>query len=351
MAHMKHPGARPDTYCNHTNHADDRRRNIIMPMLDMPLYELRQYQGRNPRPADIDAFWDAAVAEMEALGTSCDLMKADFQVPHSTCYDLFYTGAKGARIHAKLVVPDADKSLPAVVNFHGYTGRAPDFVDLLKWTAAGFVIAALDCRGQAGESEDVGGVKGNTHQGHIIRGLAENDPEKLLFRDIFLDAAQLARIVMALPQVDETKVGAFGGSQGGALTLACAALTPKLNRCAPTYPFLCDYQRVWEMDLAKDAYQELRDYFRRYDPLHAHEKEIFTLLGYIDNQHIAHRIQAKTLMFTGLMDNICPPSSQFATYNKITSEKDVVIYPDFGHEYLPFAAEKAMQFMLEMANA
>lgn len=351
MAHMKHPGARPDTYCNHTNHADDRRRNIIMPMLDMPLCELRQYQGRNPRPADIDAFWDAAVAEMEALGTSCDLMKADFQVPHSTCYDLFYTGVKGARIHAKLIVPEADKSLPAVVNFHGYTGRAPDFVDLLKWTAAGFVIAALDCRGQAGESEDVGGVKGNTHQGHIIRGLAENNPEKLLFRDIFLDAAQLARIVMALPQVDETKVGAFGGSQGGALTLACAALTPKLNRCAPTYPFLCDYQRVWEMDLAKDAYQELRDYFRRYDPLHAHEKEIFTLLGYIDNQHIAHRIQAKTLMFTGLMDNICPPSSQFAAYNKITSEKDVVIYPDFGHEHLPFASEKAMQFMLEMANA
>ena len=321
-----------------------------MPMLDMPLCELRQYQGRNPRPADIDAFWDASVSEMEALGTECKLVKADFQVPHSTCYDMYYTGVKGASIHAKLIIPDADKPLPAVVNFHGYTGRAPDFVDLLNWTAAGFVIAALDCRGQAGESEDVGGVKGNTHQGHIIRGLAENDPAKLLFRDIFLDAAQLARIVMALPQVDKTKVGAFGGSQGGALTLACAALTPQLKRCAPTFPFLCDYQRVWEMDLAKDAYQELRDYFRRYDPLHAHEKEIFTLLGYIDNQHIAHRIKAKTLMFTGLMDNICPPSSQFAAYNKITSEKDVVIYPDFGHEYLPFGMDKTMQFMLKMTE-
>ena len=104
------------------------------------------------------------------------------------------------------------------------------------------------------------------------------------------------------------------------------------------------------MDLAKDAYQELRDYFRRYDPLHAHEKEIFTLLGYIDNQHIAHRIKAKTLMFTGLMDNICPPSSQFAAYNKITNEKDVVIYPDFDHEYLPFGMDKTMQFMLKMTE-
>lgn len=52
-----------------------------MPMLDMPLCELRQYQGRNPRPADNDAFWDASIAEMEALGTGCELVKADFRVP------------------------------------------------------------------------------------------------------------------------------------------------------------------------------------------------------------------------------------------------------------------------------
>ena len=59
-----------------------------MPMLDMPLCELRQYQGRNPRPADIAAFWDASGAEMEALGTDCKLVKADFKVPKSTSYDL-----------------------------------------------------------------------------------------------------------------------------------------------------------------------------------------------------------------------------------------------------------------------
>ena len=65
-----------------------------------------------------------------------------------------------------------------------------------------------------------------------------------------------------MPEVDAARVGAMGGSQGGGLTLACAALTPTLKRAAATYPFLCDYQRVWEMDLAKDAYDELRTYFR-----------------------------------------------------------------------------------------
>src|SRR5690606_27487397 len=99
-----------------------------------------------------------------------------------------------------------------------------------------------------GQSEDTGGVKGTTRDGHIVRGL-DDSPDNLLFRHIFLDAAQLAGIVMGFDEVDATRVGAFGGSQGGALTLACAALEPRIRRAAPTFPFLCDYQRVWEMDL------------------------------------------------------------------------------------------------------
>lgn len=53
-------------------------------------------------------------------------------------------------------------------------------------------------------------------------------------------------------------------------------------------------------------------------------------------------------MFTGLMDNICPPSTQFAAYNKITSPKQMVIYPDFGHEGLPDSGSKTLAFLLDM---
>ena len=75
-------------------------------------------------------------------------------------------------------------------------------------------------------------------------------------------------------------------------------------------------------------------------------EEIFTKLGYIDNQFLAPRIKAGVLMFTGLMDTICPPSTQFAAYNKITSPKDVVIYPDHGHEGLPGASDMVFEFMM-----
>ena len=320
-----------------------------MPMLDMPLSQLKTYTGINPCPPDIDAFWDKQIEKMEALGTDFELVPARFQAPGAQCYHLYFTGMGGARIHAKLARPaKIDQPAPAVCIYHGYSGASPEFSALLSYVQAGFVAAALDCRGQGGKSEDKGGVRGNTYHGHIIRGLEENDPEKLLFTHIFLDAAQLARIVMAMDEVDETRVGATGASQDGALTMACAALTPKLNRAASIYPFLCDYQRVWEMDLAKDAYAELRDYFRNFDPLHERETELFTLLGYIDNQHIAHRTRAAVLMLTGLMDNICPPSTQFSAYNKLTCEKNMLIYPDFGHENLPEAGDRIMQFLLDM---
>ena len=142
--------------------------------------------------------------------------------------------------------------------FHGYSGNSGDWNDKLGYVARGCTVAALDCRGQGGLSEDVGDVTGNTHRGHIIRGMNDalnGHPEKLLFRQIFLDTAQMAKIVMEMPDVDAGRVGATGGSQGGALTVACVALEPRVKRAAPIFPFLSDYQRVWSMDQAKDAYR------------------------------------------------------------------------------------------------
>lgn len=321
-----------------------------MPLVDLPLEQLRTYAGRNPRPADFDAYWNAALAELTATDPAPEFVpNPTLQAPGVECFDLWFTGVGGARIYAKYLRPDqklrGDKPAPAVLQFHGYSGHGGDWAGRLGYAASGFCVAAMDCRGQGGRSEDTGGVRGNTLNGHIIRGLDDPDPKKLLFRNVFLDTAQLARIVLALPEVDSARVGAMGGSQGGALTIACAALEPRIKRAAPVFPFLADYRRVWEMDQAKDAYAELRTYFRNFDPLHEREDEVFTKLGYIDLQFLAPRIRAEVLLYVGLADAICPPSTQFAIYNKITAKKDVIIYPDFAHEGLPGESDKTYNFM------
>ena len=191
-------------------------------------------------------------------------------------------------------------------------------------------------------------LAGNTQAGHFIRGIDEEDANNLFFRQMYLDTAMLARVVMEMDDVDPDRVGCFGGSQGGGLTLACAGLTPRMKLVAPVFPFLCDYKRVYEMDLAKDAYSELRDYIRNRDPLAQRRDEIFTKLGYIDAHHLAARIKGEVLMAVSLMDNICPPSTQFAAYNKIRSKKNMVIFQDFGHEWLPGFDDTTFEFMMRL---
>jgi cephalosporin-C deacetylase len=258
---------------------------------------------------------------------------------------MYFTGVRGARVYAKLLRPkQAESPHPALVQFHGYSGNSGGWVEKLGYVAQGYTVAAMDCRGQGGLSEDVGGHKGNTLRGHIIRGL-DGPPEDMMYRQIFLDTAQLAGLVMAMDDVDETRVSASGGSQGGGLTLACASLEPRIHRAAPTFPFLTDYQRVWKIDQDRNAYEELRTYFRQFDPQHEREEAIFTQVGYIDTQHLAPRIKAEVLMGVGLMDEVCPPSTQFAAFNKITSPKSYELYPDYGHENLPMWSEKIFSFI------
>ncbi len=329
-----------------------------MPLtFDFPFETLKTYTGINPRPDDFDSYWAAALAELEATPAESELVSATFKPGFADCHDLWFTGVGGARVHAKLVRPNAECAGrrqgknglgPAVLLFHGYTGHSGDWQSKLALAASGFTVAALDCRGQGGLSQDTGGVLGNTHQGHIVRGLVEaieGKPEKLLYRALFMDTVRLARLVMAMDGVDPARVAASGWSQGGGLTLACAALEPRIAKAAPVYPFLSDYKRVWEMDMAKDAYVELRDWFRRFDPLHKREDDVFRALGYIDIQHLAPRVKAEVLMGMGLMDTICPPSTQMATYNKLTCKKATLVYPDFGHEDLPSHHDRILDFL------
>ncbi len=53
-------------------------------------------------------------------------------------------------------------------------------------------------------------------------------------------------------------------------------------------------------------------------------------------------------MAVGLRDQICPPSTQFAAYNKIRANKRMVLYPDFAHEDLRGHADRVFEFLSQL---
>jgi len=316
--------------------------------VDMPLSELKNYMGKSPRPEDFDQYWERALNELEQQSMEVELIPADIQPSFAECYHLYFIGVGGARVHCKFVKPKKPNGAGIAI-FHGYSGNSGDWLDKIAYAAEGFTVLALDCRGQGGLSEDNLQVKGPTLKGHIIRGMDDPNPDNFYYRNVFLDTVQTVRILMSLDEVNSERIGVYGQSQGGALAAACAALEPRVKEAVCVHPFLSDYKRVWsEMDINNSAYEEIAYYFRALDPIHEKEDYVFNKLGYIDIQNLADRIKANVLWVTGLKDNICPPSTQFAAYNKITAEKEMLLYPEYGHEYMPRLSDRVFKKFLHL---
>ena len=63
-------------------------------------------------------------------------------------------------------------------------------------------------------------------------------------------------------------------------------------------------------------------------------------------QHLVSRIKAEVLMGITLADRICPPSTQFAAFNKIVAKKSLELYHDYAHEPPPGFAEKSFSALM-----
>ena len=309
--------------------------------------KLLEYSGLAQKPADFDQFWYDKLAKIAEFEPEYSLEKVDIASNLVDCYKLRFKSFDGCEIACKLLQPkEISEKLRGILMFHGYQGDSGDFSDKIALAAEGNVVLAMDCRGQAGESEYISKVhKGTVFQGLIIRGVEEGK-EHLYYKDVYLDLVITARLLMSFTYVDENDIRATGESQGGALALICAALEPRVKRVLINYPFLCDFRQAYQLGVEESAYAELAYWFRYRDPLHRREVEFFNTLEYIDVQNFVERIEAKLIMGVGLEDKTCRPETQFAAFNKVKSPKKLLVLPEFQHEYFPEVADMTRGFLL-----
>jgi len=317
-----------------------------MPVVDMSLEKLREYIGTNPMPSDFDLFWDERLREVNNYPLNYKVEKSEIQ-GYDSCeyYDLWFDGIDGEKIYAKYLHPKSDEKLPLILQFHGYPGASRSWFEQSSFAGMGCAIIAMDCPGQGGKGNDICGVNGTTVAGHIVAGL-DDEPKKMYYVRLFQNTSILCRVVQELDGIDINRIYANGASQGAGIALACSALNKTIKRCAALYPFLSDYKRVWDMDLDAVAYEGLRYYSKWFDPMQKNQDEVFTKLGYIDVHNFVHRLEAEVLFGTGLVDNICPPSTQFAIYNNIKSKKQHFIFPDYTHEEISVFDDMLIDFFL-----
>jgi cephalosporin-C deacetylase len=129
--------------------------------------------------------------------------------------------------------------------------------------------------------------------------------------------------------VDPDRVAVTGGSQGGGISIAVAALADGLVGAMPDVPFLCHFRRATELT-DEDPYAEIAAYLKAHRD---HLDRVFGTLAYFDGAVLARLASAPTLFSVALMDKVCPPSTVFAAFNAYGGlDKTIAVYPYNEHE-------------------
>ncbi|SEG40446.1 cephalosporin-C deacetylase [Actinacidiphila yanglinensis] len=303
-----------------------------MPETDLPLDELRRYLPDRQEPADFDAFWSATLAEARGHDRPAEFTPYDARLSEVRVYDVRFPGFGGDPVAGWLLVPAAARTpRPCVVGYLGYGGGRGFPYEWLTWPAAGYVHLLMDTRGQGGSLQpgatgDPHGSAGSSSPGMVTRGIQQ--PADYYYRRVFTDAVRAVDAARSHPAVDSERIAVAGGSQGGGIALAAAALADGVRAAVVDQPSLCHYRRALAV-VEGNAYREIWTYLRTHRD---QVEQVFDTLSYFDGVNFAARATAPALFAVGLMDEICPPSTVFAAYNHYAGRKDIRVWPYNRHE-------------------
>jgi cephalosporin-C deacetylase len=303
-----------------------------VPLYDLDPEELRVYRSAVVAPDDFDAFWAATLEEARRVPIAAEFRPHDAGLKLVDVFDVSFAGFGGHPVHGWFFRPaGATGRLPLVIRYLGYGGGRSLPLDHLMWPAAGYAHLVMDTRGQGsswapGDTPDPVGSD-PAHPGFMTRGILNRD--SYYYRRVFTDAVRAVEAASGDPSVDPSRIAVVGGSQGGGISLAAAALSPAIGAVMADVPFLCDFPRAVRIT-PRDPYTEISRYLAAHRD---HVDQVFSTLRYFDGTLFARRITAPTLISVAMMDTICPPSTIFAAYNALAAiDKTLWDYGFNDHE-------------------
>lgn len=304
-----------------------------MALFDLPLEELTAYRPERTEPGDFDEFWHQTLAESIAIRIPTLYTPAHSELRAVEVFDVTFSGFGAHPIKGWLILPRHRVGrLPVVVEYIGYGGGRGLPVEWLVWPSAGYATFVMDTRGQGsastpGDTSDPGAAEsGPQYPGFLTRGVL--DPQTYYYRRVFTDAVLAIDAAREHEAVDPERVVVAGGSQGGGIALAAAALEGTAEAALIDVPFLSHFRRAIEIT-DEEPYVELRHF------LSVHRDrvdDVFQTLSYFDGLNLAARSTVPALFAVGLMDRISPPSTVFAAFNHYAGSKEISVFAYNGHE-------------------
>jgi cephalosporin-C deacetylase len=151
---------------------------------------------------------------------------------------------------------------------------------------------------------------------------------------MFLRVVRALDFLTSQPEWDGRTLIVYGTSQGGAQSLAGAALDDRVSFFVAGVPAMCDHtgrlagrDPGWPKFFRTDA---------------APNPAVQEAVRYFDMMNFASRIKAPGFLTVGFVDTTCPPATVYAAYNQLGGKKHIFNDIAAGHINTP-EAQRLMQ--------
>ncbi len=278
-------------------------------------------------PADFEAFWQAVVAESEALPLIYERVhQPEDDTPTHRVFRLRWQGADGKGREGWYAVPRTLQTgrLPGLLYLPGYgIGTVP----INEHTAFDrFITLSPNLHGYAVEPN----IPYSPEYGYFTQGI--ESPQTYVYRRILLDCLLAVRVLTAQSEVDGERIIAAGLSQGGGLAVILSAWCPLVRVVVAELPALTYWEYLLNATAWRYPIKEFADY------LQATGQSVDMLLNtlqYFDTVNHAPFVRVPVQLSLALKDPGIRPPVVFSLYDALPRPKRLLIYEELGHDWSP----------------
>ncbi len=266
-------------------------------------------------------FWGATRAVLDV--TAVDAVLSECPERSGREYETWSVALSsygGQRLRGFYTVPrdlPASGRLPALLAVPGYGGGKDIPYHVVM---QGFAALTLFPRAQ-GESIPEWDLPYGTKLTYNV-----TDRDAYYYRAGYMDCVRGIDFLAAREEVDANRIGVWSRSQGGGFTLSTAALDQRVAAAVAEQPFMCNYPVAIDIDTR--PYHELRNYAQEHPE---QRPAMLDTLRYFDTLTLADAIECPILVNIGMADTTCPHATIMPVFERIKSQKSLLIYPELTH--------------------
>lgn len=320
--------------------------------LTQRLEDARSYRGAWLRPSNFESFWETSVAFAQNAHVE-SVVELPSATQTATFKRLTFTSTDQTQLSARVVLPagasaaelttavealpaaepSATTELPAVVLFSDLGRGVRSWLHLLRFSALGLPVVALEARPCEPQLKDA--WRGALTAEELARALINPDDAASSTLKQLIDDA-LVTTAVASRFLGRTTV-TWGEGLGGSQALFAAALLPKaVSATMALNPLFADNATT------------LRAHVGCGDTLQS--DAAIDAVGLLDSACAAELVRVPALIGTALLDQSAPTEGTFALYNRLPGQKEMRVYPKYGHERINQFENEQINYLCEVIS-